>query len=137
FAFLLSICGFAQSEGFEGTSIPDFTTDQWVLDSGTWAVFDNGVGTVQSWTANTTVTTPPLINTGERAAFINIENIGMNNTSIDYLATPLFTIPTNGQLRFFTRTTIGGNQGTIFKIMVSTTVQNDPAAYVEVESWTE
>ncbi|HEY0046298.1 MAG TPA: choice-of-anchor L domain-containing protein, partial [Flavobacterium sp.] len=139
-AFFFSMLGYSQSEGFEGESTPNLVTDQWILGSGTWAVFDNGVGTAQSWTVNTTVSTPPappLIHSGERAAFINLENIGANNTSRDYLATPLFTIPDNGQLRFFTRTTVNGNQGTVYKIMVSTTVQNDPAAYVEVESWAE
>ncbi|HEY0045839.1 MAG TPA: fibronectin type III domain-containing protein, partial [Flavobacterium sp.] len=136
-AFFFSVIGYSQSEGFEGTTLPDLATDQWVLGSGTWGVFDNGVGNAQSWTVNSTVATPPLVHSGTRAAFLNLENIGATNTSRDYLATPLFTIPDNGQLRFFTRTTVNGNQGTIYKIMVSTTVQNDPAAYVEIESWTE
>ena len=102
-------------EGFEGTTGPDLTAPTtptpWTLASGTagnqWAVFDNGVGTNQRWGINNgTVTppTPPLVYAGTNAAYMNRENVGQGNTSEDYLATPLVTIPPNGQLRFFTRT---------------------------------
>src|SRR5690606_29876709 len=110
-AMLFSITGFSQVlvESFEGTTVPDLGNNTWELGSGTWGVFDNGVGTGQSWTFNdgvTTPPTPPLVYDGARAAYMNRENIGQFNTSQDYLATPAVTVPNNGQLKFWTRTTL-------------------------------
>ena len=104
-----------------------------------WSVFDNGVGTVQSWGINNTVATPPLVYQGTNAAYVNRENIGQGNTSQDYLATPLVTIPTNGQLHFYTRSFTNGNQGTLYQIKVapSSATQNNPAAYTLVQQWDE
>ncbi|MGV8993467.1 MAG: fibronectin type III domain-containing protein, partial [Flavobacterium sp.] len=134
----LSLAGFSQfSEGFEGSTLPNVATSTWQLGSGTWGVFDNGVGTTKSWNVNSGVTTPPTVHGGTRAAYMDRENIGVTNTSRDYLATPQITIPTNGELKFWTRTLANGNQGTIFKIMVSTTSQTTPAAYTLVQQWTE
>ena len=115
----LSLSGFAQFptpgiEGFEGTAGADLpaptTPTPWTLGTGVtgnqWAVFDNGVGVNQRWTINNgtvVAPTPPLVYAGVNAAYMNRENIGINNTSEDYLATPLITVPANGQLRFFTR----------------------------------
>ncbi len=138
-----SIAGFSQfSEGFEGTTLPDLATKQWTLGSGTWGVFDNGVGTTRSWGVNTgmpTPPTPPLVHSGLRAAYLINEQIGIGNTSQDFLATPLVTIPTNGELKFWARTLQNGPQGTIYKIMVSTTPnsQTNPAAYTLVQEWNE
>jgi len=126
---LFSINSYSQLalEGFE-SGIP-----------GTWAVFDNGVGTVQSWTINSTLATPPLVYQGNNAAYVNRENIGQGNTSEDYLATPLVTIPTNGQLHFYTRSFTNGNQGTIYQVKVApaSATQNNPAAYTLVQQWDE
>jgi gliding motility-associated-like protein len=135
-ALFLSFSGFAQFptpgiEGFEGTSGADLaaptTPSPWTLGTGVtgnqWAVFDNGVGLNQRWTINNgTVTppTPPLVYAGTNAAYMNRENIGINNTSEDYLATPLITVPANGQLRFYSRTFTLGNQGTIYQVKVNT-----------------
>ncbi|HEY0042825.1 MAG TPA: fibronectin type III domain-containing protein, partial [Flavisolibacter sp.] len=138
---LFSLAGYSQPpvlvEDFEGTALPDLGTDQWALNSGIWGVFDNGVGLTQSWNVSTTVTDPPSQHSGTRAAFMNRENIGQGNTSQDFLATPQFAVPANGQLKFWTRSNITGNQGTIFKIMVSTTTQTDPAAYTLIQQYTE
>ncbi len=135
-----SVAGFSQfSEGFEGTTLPDLAAKQWTLGSGNWGVFDNGVGTTRSWGVNTGVSTPPLVHGGLRAAYIINEQIGIGNTSQDFLATPLVTIPTNGELKFWARTLQNGPQGTIYKIMVSTTPnsQTNPAAYTLVQEWNE
>ena len=133
--------GFSQfSEGFEGSAVPNIATKQWALGSGNWGVSDNGVGLTRSWGVNSGIPPaplPPLVHSGLNAAYMNNENIGIGNTSQDYLATPLVTIPANGEMKFWTRTLAGGNQGTIFKIMVSTTSQTDPAAYTLVQQWTE
>ena len=135
-----SLAGFSQlSEGFEGTTVPNIAAQQWTLGSGTWGVFDNGVGTTKHWGVNAGVATPPLVHGGLRAAYMVNENIGIGNTSQDFLATPLVQIPANGELKFWARTQQNGNQGTIYKIMVSTTPgsQTNPAAYTLVQEWNE
>ncbi|HRN98886.1 MAG TPA: hypothetical protein PLA69_06200 [Flavobacterium sp.] len=110
-ALLFSLSGFSQvfSESFEGTTTPDLASDTWQLGSGTWGVFDNGVGTGQSWTFNDGVSTPPLVYDGTRAAFMNRENIGAGNTAQDFLATPAVLVPANGELKLWTRSTLATN----------------------------
>ena len=125
------------NEGFESANTPNTVTNTWDLDSGIWGVFDNGVGLANSWIATTAVTSPVSIHSGVKAAFMQRENVGQGNTSQDYLATPLITVPANGQVRFWTRLNLVGNQGTLFKIMVSTTTQDNPAAYTLVQQYTE
>ncbi|WP_318641835.1 fibronectin type III domain-containing protein [Flavobacterium ardleyense] len=136
----LSFAGFSQfTEGFEGTTVPNIAAKQWVLGSGTWGVFDNGVGTTKSWGVNSGVTTPPLVHSGLRAAYMVNDNIGIGNMSQDFLATPMITVPANGELKFWARTLQNGNQGTIYKIMVSNTAgsQTNPAAYTLIQQWNE
>ncbi|MBF6641280.1 choice-of-anchor J domain-containing protein [Flavobacterium sp. J49] len=142
-----SMVGYSQLtptvEGFESTTGPTpLPSTTWSLSTGNWAVFDNGVGLNQRWGINSTVVTPPtppLVYQGANSAYVNRENIGQGNTSEDYLSTPLVNIPTNGQLRFYTRTFSTGNQGTLYQIKVapSTASQTDPAAYTLVQQWTE
>ncbi len=134
---ILSLKGYSQFtpalEGFESTTGPDVGTN-WTLGTGNWAVFDNGVGLGQRWGINTA-----LPYQGLNAAYINRENIGAGNMSEDYLASPLVSIPANGQLHFFTRTFTSGNQGTIYQLKVapSSQSQTNPAAYSLVQQWTE
>jgi gliding motility-associated-like protein len=137
-----SLSGYSQLalEGFESTSGPaTLPSTTWALGTGNWAVFDNGIGLGQRWGINSTVTTPAIVYQGTNAAYINRENIGQGNTSEDYLATPLVTIPTNGQLHFYTRSFTTGNQGTLYQIKVApaTASQTNPAAYTLVQQWTE
>ena len=143
----LSFFGFSQGlplEGFENTIGPDLpsptTPTDWTLGSGTpgnqWAVFDNGTGLTKRWDI---VTAPANVYAGTNSTFIDVENINANNTSEDYLATPLITVPTNGQLRFWTRTGSNGDQGSIFQIKVApvTGTQINPADYTLIQQWTE
>lgn len=137
-----SISGYSQLalEGFESTTGPAaLPSTTWTLGTGNWAVFDNGIGLGQRWGINSTVTTPTIVYQGSNAAYINRENIGQGNTSEDYLATPLVTIPTNGQLHFYTRSFTTGNQGTLYQIKVApaSAAQTNPAAYTLVQQWTE
>lgn len=140
-----SISGHSQLalEGFESTTGPTgLPSTTWTLGTGNWAVFDNGIGLGQRWGINSSVTTPPtppIVYQGTNAAYVNRENIGQGNTSEDYLATPLVTIPTNGQLHFYTRSFTTGNQGTIYQIKVApaSASQTNPAAYTLVTQWTE
>lgn len=124
-------------EGFEGTTMPDPATGQWALSSGNWLISDNGVGLNQHWTVNSTIATPPLIYAGMNAAYINRENIGMGNTSEDWLVTPAVTIPANGALTFYTRSTISGDQSTYYQVLVSTTSQTDHSSFTPIAIWTE
>ena len=143
---LLSLNGFAQfpipgTEGFESTTGPNaLPSTNWTLGTGNWAVFDNGVGLGQRWGINNGITTPPLVYAGTNAAYINRENIGIGNTSEDYLATPLVTVPTNGQLRFFSRTFSNGNTGTLYQVKVApaTATQTNIAGYTtQIAEYTE
>jgi len=149
-ALLFTIVGYSQfptpgSEGFEGTTGTDLPTTPtpWTLGTGAtgnqWAVFDNGVGPTRKWGINTAVY--PAYQ-GTNCAFIDRENIGLGNTSEDYLATPIVTVPANGQLRFWTRSTIATVSATEYLIKVNTNVtagsQTTAANYtITAASWTE
>jgi large repetitive protein len=112
-------------EGFEGDTFPPAG----------WAVMDNGVGTVNSW-VRTDVTAN--VYQGTWSAFMTRENIGLGNTSEDWLVTPQFTVPTNGQLRFFARSTLAGNQGTIYQIRISTNAsQMAQGNYIIIQQYSE
>jgi Secretion system C-terminal sorting domain len=127
-------------ESFENTTGPGALPSQdWNLGTGLWKVFDNGIGTVQRWGVNNTVSTPPTVYAGVNSAYINREQIGLGATSEDYLSTPLVTIPNNGKLHFFTRTFTNGNQGTIYQIKIapSTANQTDPSSYTLFYQFTE
>lgn len=120
---LFSHAGFSQwSENFEGAPAAPAAGGVWTLPSGDWHIFDNGVGSF-NWRLNTAAF--PAFS-APNAAFINNQFIGQGSTSIDYLATPLKTLPPNAQLRFQTRMGVGGNQGTIFEIRAAA-AGSDPA----------
>ncbi len=135
----MSLVGYSQVffEGFESNNLPDYDADVWNLEtpglaSGVWQVFDNGVGTNVNWTST------PLPYEGDKAAYMNRGN-EPGLLVQDYLATPLVTIPQNGQLRFFARTTAIGNQQTFYKIMVAPfdAIPNDPTFYTPIFQYTE
>jgi gliding motility-associated-like protein len=152
FALLISFVGYSQfptpgTEGFESTAGPDLplatAVSPWTLGTGAtgnqWAVFDNGVaGTPKKrWDRTTT-----NFYAGTQAAFINRKQIGSGNTSQDFLATPLITVPASGQLTFWTR--LGFNVGDavdyVIKVNTITTAgsQTTPANYTTtVQSWNQ
>jgi hypothetical protein len=109
-----------------GTSVP----------GNTWQVFDNGVGLQRRWDV---INGAGNFYAGANATFIDRDNINQGNTSEDYLATPLVTIPVNGQLKFWTRTGSNGDQNTIYQIKVapSTATQINPNAYSIVQQYSE
>ncbi|RXR23435.1 fibronectin type III domain-containing protein [Flavobacterium stagni] len=149
FAFM-HLTGYSQFptpgvEGFENTTNPDVATNPspWTLGTGAtgnqWAVFDNGVGTARRWTITTSAAN---VYAGTNSAFMNNENIGQGNTSEDYLATPKVTVPTNGELHFWTRSTLTGPQGTEYFVLVNPTAtagtQTNIASYtVTAQTYTE
>ena len=125
-----SLVGYGQLENFENVTIPNVPAD--------WLVTDNGVGTNQSWRSLNNVQTPPLVR-DTKAVFIQQEEIGMGNTSRDFLITKVITVPANGQLRFWARQGLTGNQGTIYEVRYSTNIANqgDISQYQLIEDWTE
>ena len=142
--FLFSFSGYSQfgPEGFENTAGPEPTpATNWTLGTGEWAVFDNGVGLDPRWDIinGTVAPLPALVHGGTTAAFMTIGNNGAGQISKDYLATPLFTVPANGQLRFWTRMFTPGNQNTIFKVGIATATANqiNPAQYSFIQQWSE
>ena len=103
----------------------------------TWTVFDNGVGTVQSWGITTNAAN---VHSGSQAAEVLRGNIGQNNVSEDWLVTPLTTILTNAQLRFFARSNFSGNNGTLYQIRISSASATDPldvSNYSIIKEYTE
>jgi len=129
FMMILPYLSFAQiNEGFEGATFPPTTP-------GNWITMDNGTGTGISWAETTD---PTRVYAGAKAAIMDRENIGAGNTSIDWLVTPQITVGANSQLRFFTRQTLTGNNGSIYEIRVSTNpTQTNQGAYTTIQSWTE
>ncbi|MFN3943187.1 MAG: choice-of-anchor L domain-containing protein, partial [Flavobacterium sp.] len=112
-------------EDFEGASFPPAG----------WLVADNGVGTLNSWTRTNQAN---QVYQGTWSAFMTRENIGAGNTAQDWLITPQILVPTNGQLKFFARTTLAGNQGTVYQVRVSTNAnQAAQGNYALVQQFSE
>ncbi|RAR72841.1 fibronectin type III domain-containing protein [Flavobacterium aciduliphilum] len=151
FALLFSLVGYSQfptpgTEGFENTTGPDVAlpvaSSSWTLGTGAtgnqWAVFDNGVTGSPQRRWDRAITN---FYAGTQAAFINRKQNGAAGvTSEDYLATPLITVPTNGQLTFWTRT--GFNTADVvnylIKVNTNTTAgsQTTPANYtITAQTW--
>ncbi|OXA71827.1 hypothetical protein B0A58_13365 [Flavobacterium branchiophilum NBRC 15030 = ATCC 35035] len=128
-------------EKFENTSGPNpLPSTIWSLSTGNWAVFDNGIGIIERWGINNSISTPPFVYNGSNSAYMTRENIGGGNTSEDYLATPAVTIPSNGQLRFYTRSFTSTTLGTLYQIKVkpvNSGVQNVATGYTLVKEWNE
>lgn len=132
-ALLMSICGFAQlpNEGFE---------DPWTGTPAAppgWTVV-NELGPNVTWVREANSSTKPS-NNGNYSAYLDRENVatGMPIPK-DWLITPYINMPVNAQLRFFSRLTLAGDQGGVYKVKIST--DSDPtnlAAYTDLQTWTE
>ena len=131
FMALLSFCGYAQlDEDFEsnGTNLPPG-----------WNRV-NVAGPAYQWVVQAHTTAFPSFEgvTGTHAAFINRETMAAGTVSEDWLITPVFEVPTNGQLRFQSRLTVALDQGTIYELYINTTnASADPADFDLLEEWTE
>ncbi|HEX8270039.1 MAG TPA: T9SS type A sorting domain-containing protein [Flavobacterium sp.] len=116
---LIVLCAspFAKAQFFETFDDMSYNLQigtTWPLPSGTWHIFNNGVGT-QQWTFNPPAPTFQSFSP-TRAAYIDRQNIGNGNQSRHYLATPLVTVPPDAELRFRSRSTLAGDQGTFYQI---------------------
>lgn len=122
---LITFLGYSQlNEGFEGATFPPTG----------WIKFDNGIGIAQSWNETTNAS---LVYAGAKAAFLNRENVTDGTTALDWLVTSQVLVPTNGQLRFYTKKTQNGNFGSIYTIRVSTISQNVATDFTTIQTWTE
>ncbi|GGB86667.1 hypothetical protein GCM10007424_28420 [Flavobacterium suaedae] len=121
------MCAFAQlpEEGFEGSWPPTG-----------WTIDNNGIGPAASWTQSAlgNPLQPPY--EGDYAAYINKENVA-SGIPEDWLITPQFTMPDNPQLRFFSRLTQPGDQGSLYRIMVTTGDPTDLSSYDQIQEWAE
>ncbi len=128
FTFFCTLYSFAQfPENFEASA----TT----LPTG-WNYYQSGAGLFQFWKIRSV---PNFVCEGNNTATMDRDQIGIGNTSIDYLSSPRFTVPVNGQIRFLTKQFVSDNQGVIFKLLLSTNAnQSNLAAYsVVLKTWTE
>jgi hypothetical protein len=127
---LFSWCGYSQlaQEGFEGTFPP--------LG---WGIYDNGIGLEESWEHSNPLNLNTPSYEGTYAAYVNRNQVPDEGPAAqDWLITPQFTAPANPQLRFYSRLTFPGNQGGLYKVLISTNaVQGDLTQYTLVEDWTE
>jgi hypothetical protein len=112
------------SENFEGTTFPPTG----------WITFETGTGAGQSWSeTNLAVFTYGGVG---KSAVINKENVATGQ-AIDWMVTSAVTVPANGQLRFYTKTSQTGVQGSLFNIKISTTSQTNPASFTNLIAWDE
>lgn len=130
--FIWSLTGRAQLslEGFEtpwGTTGPPG-----------WTIV-NAQGANIAWSQSELDNTfqPPY--QGNHAAYLQRENVQSSAPlPEDWLISPYFTLPTNGELTFFSRLTFPDDQGGIYKVMIST--NPDPSllsAYQQLQLWSE
>ncbi|NUY80686.1 T9SS type A sorting domain-containing protein [Flavobacterium sp. MAH-1] len=118
YLFLLLIGSLAQAQFVEtfddNTVIPPAGNGPWTLPSGTWYVYDNGIGT-NYWTLNSNY--PAL--SGSHAAFMDRQNIGSGNLSKDYLVTPSFYVTPDAKLYFRASSAIAGYSNSKLQVWVA------------------
>ncbi|OIQ15414.1 MAG: hypothetical protein BM557_11250, partial [Flavobacterium sp. MedPE-SWcel] len=100
-----------------------------------WTIDDNGVGPAVVWQQATGVTTQPSYE-GAHAAYLNKENVAVDIPE-DWLITPQFNVPSNPQVRFFSRLSLGGDNGSLYRLMITDGDPTDLDGYTQVQEWTE
>jgi len=131
-ALLFSISSSAQ--------LPNESFESWTTGQGpaNWKLLQNNIGTTTQWTQTVAgfTFTPP--HTGQFAAYLNSQNV-LTGIPEDYLVTPSFNAPVNGQIIFYSRLTQVLDQGSVYKVKIlpAGADENDIASYVELQSWTE
>ncbi|QYJ68747.1 choice-of-anchor J domain-containing protein [Flavobacterium litorale] len=128
FMLLSSFYTFAQlaEEGFDTTGV--FPPTDWTID-------DNGIGPAQTWQQALGVNPQPSYE-GAHAAYVNRENVAVGIPE-DWLITPQFNVPPNAEVRFFSRLTIGGDDGTLYRVLVTDGDPTDLAGYTLLQEFTE
>ncbi len=124
---LFSLLGYSQafSENFDATA---------AIPAG-WIVTNNGLGTGQQWTYTGVAT---QVNSAPGAMRVLAQNTGGTQTFEDWLITPAInlTAVSNPQLRFQAKTSLGNNQNSKLRVMVSTT-NTALASFTPVREWHE
>jgi hypothetical protein len=121
-AFILTFNVKAQvfPESFEGSFPPTG-----------WVFFDNGIGTVESWTTTSTA------QAGVQAAYIQYENV-TTGIAEDWLVSPSVAITASTSiLSFWERETYTTDWGSIYSILLSTSSQTNTASFTVVATYTE
>lgn len=109
-------------ESFEGATFPP---------SG-WVAFDNGIGTVESWSSSTTAP-----QSGTASAYIQYENV-TTGTAEDWLVSPPVAITaTSNILSYWERETYTSNWGSVYNVLISTSSQTNTTTFTTVLSYTE
>jgi gliding motility-associated-like protein len=139
FINLFAFCSYGQLalENFEDTWAPVPAASG---TSTNWLTLDNGIGTNITWVQAQNSTATPSYEgvAGSHAAFLDLEDVPSGN-AIDYLVSPVFSVPANGQLYFQSRLTNPGNQGSSYKVKIlpQGADARNIANYVDVTTWTE
>lgn len=121
-AFILLFTGknYAQSESFD-SGIP-----------ATWTLFNNAAGNID-WQP----TTDGYINSGV-SVNPSADNIGDQSTARYYLVSPQLTVPTNGEIQFYTKQASAINNGAQYEVRLSTAAQPDINGFnVVLQTYTE
>jgi gliding motility-associated-like protein len=135
----ISFSGFAQlDEDFEAAPATPDASGVWGMTSGNWLVTDNRTQSLPNWEVNPQATYPA--NGGVKAAFINRENTGPGVLAEEWLISPLVNVTdVNRQIRFFTRQTLTGDDGSaVYQVRISSDPnQANLAAYTVLIEYTE
>lgn len=135
FMLFFTACVFAQfpQEGFEAPWTPDGPVN--------WSVHQNAVSTAKKWRQNNSLNPFEPAYEGSSCAFLDRQDaVNGEETPKDWLVTPAFVMPPNGQLKFQSRLSMNGNQGGIYRILITTNVNGDLSnlnIYQEVTQWNE
>jgi hypothetical protein len=130
---LVSFVGYSQLpalEDFEGATFPPTG----------WLVKDNLTNAAPNWDVNPNALYAAY--SGTRCAYMaratNATAAGVGVLTEEWLITPQQTVAANSQLRFFTRQTLSGDTGTLYRVMVSSSTDpNDLTAYTQLVEYTE
>jgi gliding motility-associated-like protein len=132
---LFSFSGFSQAliQGFETPTTPFGLPLN-------WAHFESGSASELWYTDSVINGIAP--HSGSKQAVLYGENLGVGNSAKYYIASPVVTIPLNGQLRFWVRTSQQGDQGGVFKVKIASAAlasnQTSEAAYTTtLQTYTE
>ena len=121
--FLLTFSSFSQLalESFESGIPSSWTRFQNQASSTPWSPTTDGY-----LASNGTVVNPAL------------DNVGVGTSCQYYMVTPQFLVPSNGEIRFFTKQGSAANLGTSYQIRITTANQvNVNTSFVTLKTWNE
>ncbi|HEX9981244.1 MAG TPA: choice-of-anchor J domain-containing protein [Flavobacterium sp.] len=128
FFIVILVCSWGGSLFAQGIACPEGFDAGSSFPAG-WTTTDNLANAAPNWAVTTT-----FPHSGTQAAYIDRGNQGAGVTSEETLITPQITVPANGQLRFFSRLSFTGDQGTLFRISVAT---SPSGPFTLVQAYTE